>query len=89
LHVRDIEGKICLLDIDVKGARDIHMSQLIECNYVFVNVPSIKELERRLLARKSETPESLARRLANAEKEIEFAKELGIFRKWLVNDTAE
>jgi len=73
LQVRDIEKKICFLDIDVQGAKDIHASKLIECNYLFLTVPSIKELESRLIARKTETEESLKRRLANAEKEIKAA----------------
>ncbi len=29
-------GKICILDIDVKGAKDIHKTGQIECNYIFV-----------------------------------------------------
>ncbi len=86
LQVRDIENKICLLDIDVQGAKDIHASKLIECNYLFLNVPSIKELERRLIARKTESEESLKKRLANAEKEIKTALEWGKFQKWIVND---
>ena len=79
LQVRDIENKICLLDIDVQGAKDIHASNLIECNYLFLTVPSIKELERRLIARNTETEESLKRRLVNAEKEIIAAGEWGKF----------
>ena len=77
--MRDVEKKICVLDIDVKGARDIHASGKIECNYLFVKTPSIEELEKRLIARKTETPESLKKRLNNAEKEIRFAEESGLF----------
>ena len=79
LQVKDIENKICLLDIDVQGAKDIHASKLIECNYLFLTVPSIIELERRLIARNTETEESLKKRIANAEKEIKAAEEWGRF----------
>jgi len=73
LQVRDIKNKICLLDIDVQGAKDIHASKLIECNYLFLTVPSINELEMILIARKTESEESLKKRLVNAEKEIKTA----------------
>jgi len=36
LAIRDNEAKVCILDIDVKGAKDIASSGLIECNYIFI-----------------------------------------------------
>eukprot|EP00347_Sterkiella_histriomuscorum_P011913 403370616 len=83
------QGKICLLDIDVKGARDIHKLAVIDCNYVLITVPSIEELRNRLQARGTETEETLAKRVGNAEKELKTAEEIGIFQKTLVNDTEE
>lgn len=71
--------QICLLDIDVKGAIDIYNSKRFNCNFIFVAPPSIKELERRLVKRGTETPESLRRRLLNAEREMNMAKECKIF----------
>jgi len=47
------------LDIDVKGAKDIYNSKLIECSYLFLTVPSLEELKRRLIKRGTETPETL------------------------------
>jgi len=44
-----------ILDIDVKGARDIAKSGIHECNYVFVMTKTLAELESRLRARKTET----------------------------------
>ena len=87
LKIRDLEKKVCILDIDVKGARDIHSSKLVECNYIFVKTPSLKNLEERLIARGSETSETLKRRLANAQAELTFAEESGLFPKILVNDS--
>ncbi len=59
LRVRDTLNRICLLDIDVQGAKDIESKGLIDCNYLFVTVPSIGELERRLRARGTETEQSI------------------------------
>lgn len=61
-----LHGKIVILDIDVKGARDIHKSGMIECNYVLVTTPSIDELRKRLEARGTETEETLNKRVGNA-----------------------
>ena len=85
LAVRDNEQKVCILDIDVKGASDIAKSGLLECNYLFVKTPSMKDLEERLLARRTETKESLLRRLSNAEKEIKFAEDSKLFTKTIIN----
>jgi len=43
----------------VQGAKDIESKGLIDCNYLFVTVPSIGELERRLRARGTETEQSI------------------------------
>lgn len=85
LAVRDNERKVCILDIDVKGASDIAKSGLLECNYLFVKTPSMKDLEERLLARRTETKESLLKRLSNAEKEIKFAEDSKLFTKTIIN----
>ena len=83
------KGKIVILDIDVKGARDVKKSGLIDCNYVLVTVPSIEELRRRLEARGTETEETLNKRVGNAEQELKTAQELGIFQKTIINDNQE
>ena len=54
-----------------------------------MTIPSLDELRRRLIGRKTETEESLSRRLGNAEKEIRMAKESALFDKLLVNERSE
>ena len=63
-----------MLDIDVKGALDIKKSNLFQCHYLFITVPSLEELKTRLMARGTETEESLAKRLKNADQEIKLAE---------------
>ena len=46
----------------------------IDCNYIFINTPSVDELKRRLQARGTETEETLAKRIGNAEAEIKLAR---------------
>jgi guanylate kinase len=72
------------LDIDLQGAQKIY-KQFPECHFLFVNVPSLEELEARLKARNTETEESLAKRLKNAEKELETVKNLEYYEH-IVND---
>lgn len=46
----------------------------------FVMPPSIDELKRRLLDRKTETAESLQKRLDTAHREIEYGETVAYFR---------
>lgn len=79
------EGHHVLLDVDVQGAMIIKAN----CSgvvFIFLKPPSLEELEFRLRNRKSETEESLARRLAKAEHEISFA---GQYDYVILNDYAD
>lgn len=63
------EGKDILLNIDVQGHRQVR-KRLPEAVGVFVLPPSFKELERRLRARRLDSPRVIRKRLARARKEI-------------------
>jgi guanylate kinase len=65
-------GVDLILDIDVQGAAQIRRSAL-PCVSIFILPPNRQTLEQRLTARRSETPESLQRRLADARGEIACA----------------
>ncbi|KAK9125322.1 hypothetical protein Scep_014168 [Stephania cephalantha] len=78
-------GKICILDIDVQGARLVRASPL-DAVFIFVCPPSFEELEKRLRDRKTETEEQIQKRLRNARVELEEGKSPGLFDHMLVND---
>lgn len=62
------QGQIYLLEIDVQGA--LQLKALGEPGvYVFIAPPDFEELRRRLVARGTESPEVLERRLHKAEDE--------------------
>ncbi len=61
-------GVDVLLELNVVGAKNIK-SLYPDCVTIFVTPPSIDALKARLIGRGSETPESLARRLAEIETE--------------------
>ena len=75
-----------LLDVDVQGG--INIQQLYPHNSLslFIEPPSIDELERRLKARGTETPESLQARLNKAAYELSFKPQ---FDHVIMNDTLE
>lgn len=66
-------GKVCVLDIDMQGVMQIKKSDL-DPLLVFIKPPSVSELENRLKARKTETSDSLQRRLSVARAEIDYGK---------------
>lgn len=67
------EGKVCVLDIDVQGVKQIKQTDL-SAVYIFLKPPSIQTLEKRLRERGTETEETLQRRLNVARQEIEYGK---------------
>jgi guanylate kinase len=73
-----------LLVIDVQGAAAVRRLYPDDHVSVFLDVPSMAELERRLRARNTESDERIARRLASAERETARA---GEFDVRVVNDS--
>jgi guanylate kinase len=82
-------GKICILDIDVQGVKLIKQSDLEAPSYVFIKPPSREALEKRLRARRTESEDSLAKRLAAADAEMEYGETPGNFDIIIVNDDLE
>jgi guanylate kinase len=65
-------GRDVMLEVDVQGALAVRAA-IPEALLVFIQAPSRQEQRRRLLARGSETPESLQQRLDRADAEEELA----------------
>jgi guanylate kinase len=66
-------NQVAIFDIDVEGG--IHIKGRYGSNLldVFVMPPTIEELHKRLVARASETPESLQKRVHKAEHELTYS----------------
>jgi guanylate kinase len=75
-------GEDVILDIDVKGAKDIR-SAYADAVAVFIVPSSLVELEKRLRGRGLDSDESIRKRLINAAREIEEATS---FQYVIVND---
>ncbi|XP_011496247.1 PREDICTED: guanylate kinase-like isoform X2 [Ceratosolen solmsi marchali] len=82
------DGKICVLDIEMEGVKQIKSSSLNPL-YIFIKPPSITDLEHRLIGRKTETNDSLQRRLSRAILEMEFGETPGNFDIIIENDNIE
>ena len=65
------EGKRAIVDIDVQGAAQIKRA-FPEARLIFIQPPSMEDLERRLRARGTETEQTIQERLALARREMEF-----------------
>lgn len=81
-------GKICILDIDVQGVKNVKKSPL-NPYYVFISPPNMEALEARLRKRGTESEEDIQTRMGNAKAELAYGKETGNFDIFLVNDTLE
>ena len=78
-------GQSVFLEIDVQGAFAVREKRP-DAVLVFVEPPSIEELERRLRGRGTESEEAIRLRLANARHEMELA---GRYDARIVNDNLE
>ena len=78
-------GKNVLLDIEVKGARQVH-EKMPEAVMIFVVPPSLQELERRLRGRGTDSGEAIEGRLIRARQEY---AEADFYHYLLINDDAD
>ncbi len=79
-------GKHVIFDIDVIGGLNIKKQFPQQTLAVFVQPPSIIEMERRLRNRNTDSEEKIKERVAKAEKELKFAKDFDVI---LLNDNLE
>ncbi len=76
-------GKNVIFDIDVVGGLRIKNKFPKQTLAVFVQPPSIEEMEKRLRNRKTDLEEKIVERVKKAERELQYASEFDII---LVND---
>jgi guanylate kinase len=79
-------GKCIVFDVDVKGALNIKRAYPDDSLAIFIQPPSEEVLFERLRNRKTETPESLRKRIARATEELTFSDK---FDALIVNDKLE
>jgi guanylate kinase len=84
------KGKVCIIEIDTQGAKSVKGSSLNpQPNYLFIEPPSMAELESRLRGRGTEKEEDIVKRIANAQGEMDYGRSDGAFDKLLKNDDLE
>ena len=82
-------GKIVVMDIDVQGRMILNDQYPKNIVAIFIEAPSLEELEARLHKRASENEASMKIRMENARKENDFAKSCGKYNYFIVNDSLE
>jgi guanylate kinase len=79
-------GYSVILDLDVYGKANFDKA-FPDALGILIVPPSLEELERRLVARRSDSPETIRVRLENAVNELEFAARNGKYEYRIVNDS--
>ena len=77
------EGKHVLFDIDVVGGLNVKAQYPLNTLSIFVQPPSLDELEHRLRKRGTETEDKIQQRLDKSAKELVYAQDFDVI---LVND---
>ena len=78
-------GDAVILEVDVQGARQVKKI-MPDAHYIFIEPPSLEELERRLRGRNTETEEQINKRLRTASLELSAKMEYDV---QLVNEDIE
>ena len=81
-------GKTVLMDIDVQGKVQIDKIYP-QATGVFIEAPSLSELESRLRSRGTDAEDAIQKRLANAKHENQFARFEGKYSYFVVNDNLD
>ena len=79
-------GQNILFDVDVVGGSNIKKFYGAKALAVFIQPPSIKELENRLISRSTDCIEVIKQRIAKAEYELTF---VNLFDIVIINDQLE
>ena len=85
VRARLATGQPVLLKIDLQGARQVKVA-MPAARFVFLAPPSWEELERRLIGRGTDDPETIRHRLEHAREELAAEPEFDVT---IVNDFVE
>ncbi len=79
-------GNHVIFDVDVKGGLNIKKNYTDICLSLFIQPPSLAELERRLRGRMTDSEERIQQRLKKSVYELTFAKH---FDRIIINDNLD
>ena len=77
------KGNTVVFDIDVVGGENLKKLFGDNALSIFIQPPSLEELHKRLLGRATDTPEAIEKRIAKAEKELQYKDKFDVI---VVND---
>ncbi|VDM95239.1 unnamed protein product [Thelazia callipaeda] len=81
--------RICIVDVELQGVKSIHGCKL-DAKYILIKTPTLEILEQRLRSRKTETEESLTKRLNHAKEDLDaVSANPELFDFVIVNDNLE
>lgn len=78
------QGKHVVFDVDVVGGHNIKQRYGEEALFIFIQTPSLEVLRERLIARNTDSEESIRKRIDKAQWEIDYARDKYDIR--VVND---
>ncbi len=78
-------GEYIILEIEVQGGKQV-AEKMPESIRIFVLPPTMETLKARLAGRKTESQKQQAKRLAEADGEIGFARDSGCYPHFVTND---
>ena len=85
-NLNEHKDKIIYFDYNIETAKKTLEIKNLSFNYIAIVPPSIEELEKRLIGRKSENQDSLHQRITYAKTELEMIKKADFLNYVIEND---
>lgn len=82
------QGKICILDVDIKGVYNLKKTDL-KPKCIFLRPPTLSALEDRLRKRGTETEEAINKRLTRAVEEMNIGECTKTWDYSIINDNLD
>ncbi len=81
-------GRTMILEIDIKGCIQVR-GTIPEALAFYLLPPTPDAQRRRIVGRKTDSPDAIKQRLAKADGEIRYAAEAGCYDEFIINDDLE
>ena len=81
-------GKVMILEIEIEGTIQV-VRRFPEAVTIYIMAPTPAEQKNRIFGRHQDSAEAIEDRLERADGEIRYAKDSGVYRHFLVNETIQ
>ena len=81
-------GKVAILEIEIEGTIQV-VRRFPDAVTIYIMAPTPAEQKTRIVGRNQDSAEAIEERLKEADGEIRYAKDCGVYDHFLINNTVQ